>query len=110
MYFVRPIWRVFSCCAECIAVADILKMPLLPPDWQTLRPVRATCPAYLKQGGTRPAWVIRCRPQTRRATPARVGSVAALRLVSVSKVAELALFLIMVQRYCFFRIYANIFA
>lgn len=49
--------RVFSCCAKCIAVADISKMPLLPPVLADLAP--------------RPRHLSRV-PSTRRAAP-RVG-------------------------------------
>ena len=71
----RPVWRVFSCCAKCIAVADILKMPLLPPDWQTSTPAplasrvpqqgeRATRAAYCqplnKEEQPRPRWLAAC--------------------------------------------------
>lgn len=83
----RPVWRVFSCCAKCIAVADISKMPLLPPDLADLAPRPRHLSRVPHQGGNAPRVGDTVPPSSRRATPARVGSVAALRLVSVSKVA-----------------------
>lgn len=65
--------RVFSCCAKCIAVADILKMPLLPPVLADLRDPLRHLSRVPQQGGNAPRVGDMVQPSTRRGAPARVG-------------------------------------
>lgn len=61
----RPVWRVFSCCAKCIAVADILKMPLLQPLGRPSprNPLQTPRPSTRRAA---PAWCALCPVSTRR--------------------------------------------
>lgn len=73
MYFRALLFeRVFSCCAKCIAVADILKMPLLPPVLADLAPSTLCRPRDPQQGEPRPLCSWLCvHPQQGERTRAR---------------------------------------
>jgi hypothetical protein len=84
---VRPIWRVFFVLCRVYSSSRHLKSAPFAARLADLATRCATCPACPQQGGTRPAWVIRCNPQQGESTRPR-GWCVALRLVNISKVAR----------------------
>ena len=109
MYFCAPCLARFFVLCQVYSSSRHLKNAPFAAAWQTSTPATLCRPRDPQQGEPRPACPLCVHPQQGGGTRARFARGLWL-VVSVSMFAELSLLLIMVQRYCFFLIYANIFA